>query len=95
MFTHSVLQFRVPWENRSSPNRPQKEVAVRVALVKRIDVRSVVICDTFRITIHWVQLYCSTLHRLTQGDPDSIRPESDSSTAINMLNLFIQSTPRM
>ncbi|KAG6909846.1 hypothetical protein DXG01_015119 [Tephrocybe rancida] len=37
----------------------------------------------------------STLHRLTQGDANSIRPESDSSTALNMLNLFIQSTPRM
>ncbi|KAG6874292.1 hypothetical protein C0995_001517 [Termitomyces sp. Mi166 len=67
--------FRVPWDNRPSPNSPQKEVGVRIVFVKRIDV--------------------STLHRLTQGDPDSIRPESDSSTAINMLNLFIQSTPRM
>ncbi|KAF5386770.1 hypothetical protein D9615_001667 [Tricholomella constricta] len=36
-----------------------------------------------------------TLGRLVKGDPESLNPESDAATAINMLNLFIQSTPRM
>ncbi|KAF8078121.1 Piwi domain-containing protein [Lyophyllum atratum] len=41
------------------------------------------------------QIDISTLERLMKGDPDSLNPESDAATAISMLNLFIQSTPRM
>ncbi|KAG5649598.1 hypothetical protein H0H81_002910 [Sphagnurus paluster] len=35
------------------------------------------------------------LRRLLTGEASSIDPDSDAATAINMLNLFVQSTPRM
>lgn len=41
-----------------------------------------------------IHLYRS-LRNLVGGDPASINPEGDAATALNMLNLFLQSTPRM
>lgn len=79
-FNFTAEEFRVPWDRLSGHQGSQQ--SLKFASVKIVYVRAVNV---------------GVLRTLLKGrgNLESLRPEGDVSTSLNMLNIFVQAAPRM